>query len=41
MVTVVERPQHMFMRVSVGIHGDDVEAAIEVRAGKMQWRFVA
>lgn len=25
----VERPQHMMMRVSVGIHGDDLEAAIE------------
>ncbi|TNE69578.1 MAG: ribonucleoside-diphosphate reductase subunit alpha [Bacteroidetes bacterium] len=26
---VVERPQHMFMRVAVGIHGEDIEAAIE------------
>jgi ribonucleoside-diphosphate reductase subunit M1 len=26
---VVERPQHMFMRVSVGIHGSDIESAIE------------
>ncbi|KAI9330570.1 ribonucleotide reductase [Zopfochytrium polystomum] len=26
---VVERPQHLLMRVSVGIHGEDVEAAIE------------
>lgn len=26
---VVERPQHMLMRVSLGIHGDDVAAAIE------------
>jgi ribonucleoside-diphosphate reductase alpha chain len=26
---VVERPQHMLMRVAVGIHMDDVEAAIE------------
>ncbi|HAD11125.1 MAG TPA: ribonucleoside-diphosphate reductase subunit alpha [Saprospirales bacterium] len=26
---VVERPQHLFMRVSVGIHGEDIEAAIE------------
>lgn len=26
---VVERPQHMLMRVSVGIHGDDIDAAIE------------
>ena len=26
---VVERPQQMLMRVSVGIHGDDIDAAIE------------
>ena len=26
---VVERPQHLFMRVSVGIHGADIDAAIE------------
>ena len=26
---IVERPQHMLMRVSVGIHGDDIEAAIQ------------
>lgn len=26
---IVERPQHMLMRVAVGIHGDDVDAAIE------------
>ena len=26
---VVERPQHMLMRAAVGIHGDDVTAAIE------------
>merc|ERR1719449_467462 len=26
---VVERPQQMLMRVSVGIHGEDVDAAIE------------
>lgn len=26
---VVERPQHMLMRVSVGIHQEDIEAAIE------------
>lgn len=25
----VERPQHMLMRVAVGIHGDDIRAAIE------------
>ncbi|MCB0514749.1 MAG: ribonucleoside-diphosphate reductase subunit alpha [Chitinophagales bacterium] len=26
---VVERPQHMFMRVAIGIHGEDIEAAIQ------------
>ncbi|KAI9697043.1 MAG: ribonucleotide-diphosphate reductase subunit rnr1 [Candelina mexicana] len=26
---IAERPQHMIMRVAVGIHGDDVEKAIE------------
>ena len=26
---VVERPQHLIMRVAVGIHGDDIPAAIE------------
>jgi ribonucleoside-diphosphate reductase subunit M1 len=26
---VVERPQHMLMRVAIGIHGADIEAAIE------------
>merc|ERR1712038_1121886 len=25
----VERPQHMLMRVAVGIHGEDIEAAVE------------
>ncbi len=27
---VAERPQHMLMRVSIGIHEDDIDAAIEV-----------
>jgi ribonucleoside-diphosphate reductase alpha chain len=26
---IVERPQHLFMRVAVGIHKDDIDAAIE------------
>ena len=26
---VMERPQHMLMRVAVGIHGEDIDAAIE------------
>ena len=28
---VAERPQHMLMRVAVGIHGENIEKAIEVR----------
>lgn len=28
----VERPQHLFMRVAVGIHKEDIDAAIEVFA---------
>ena len=27
---IAERPQHMLMRVSIGIHHEDLEAAIEV-----------
>lgn len=26
---VVERPQHLFMRTAIGIHGDHIEAAVE------------
>ncbi len=26
---IVERPQHMLMRVSVGIHGEDIDAAVQ------------
>lgn len=26
---VIERPQHLFMRVAIGIHGENLEAAIE------------
>ena len=26
---IIERPQHMYMRVALGIHGDDIDAAIE------------
>lgn len=26
---IVERPQHLFMRVAIGIHGDDIDAALE------------
>jgi ribonucleoside-diphosphate reductase subunit M1 len=27
--TIIERPQHLFMRVAFGIHGDDIESAFE------------
>jgi len=27
--TVVERPQHLWMRVAIGIHGDDIKDALE------------
>lgn len=30
---VVERPQHMFMRVALGIHGDDLKDALETYDG--------
>lgn len=26
---IVERPQHLFMRVAIGIHGEDIDAALE------------
>jgi ribonucleotide reductase alpha subunit len=26
---IIERPQHMIMRVALGIHGDDIDAALE------------
>ena len=26
---IVERPQHMYMRVAIGIHKEDIEAAIK------------
>ena len=28
---VIERPQHMLMRVAVGIHKDDIQSVIEVK----------
>jgi len=30
---VAERPQHMLMRVAIGIHEEDLDAAIEVSSG--------
>ena len=29
-LSVAERPQHMLMRVAIGIHGENLDAAIEV-----------
>lgn len=29
---IVERPQFMIMRVAIGIHKEDIDAAIEVRS---------
>lgn len=26
---IIERPQHLFMKIAVGIHGDDIDSAIE------------
>ena len=31
-LAVAERPQHMLMRVAIGIHGEDIDAAIEVNS---------
>ena len=34
---VVERPQHMLMRVSVGIHKDDIESAVRNHMMSQRW----
>ena len=36
----VERPQHMFMRVAIGIHGKDIKEALETYDGMSCKRFV-
>lgn len=36
---IVERPQHLFMRVAVGIHKDDLESALETYDGMSTRRF--
>jgi ribonucleotide reductase alpha subunit len=36
---VVERPQHLFMRVAVGIHQDDLQAALETYDLMSQGKF--
>ena len=33
---IAERPQHMLMRVSVGIHGEDIKSAIKVCTPKIE-----
>ncbi len=37
---VVERPQHMFMRVALAIHGDDIKSAIETYDSMSQRLFI-
>jgi ribonucleoside-diphosphate reductase alpha chain len=37
---VIERPQHMFMRVAIGIHGDDIKDVIETYDGMSQKLFL-
>ena len=36
----VERPQHMFMRVALGIHGDDIKDALETYDGMSNKMFL-
>lgn len=36
---VVERPQHMLMRVAIGIHFNDIDSAIEVRMRRLSKLF--
>ncbi len=37
---IIERPQYMFMRVALGIHGEDVESAIETYDMMSTKRFI-
>jgi ribonucleotide reductase alpha subunit len=37
---VIERPQHMFMRVAIGIHGDDIKDVLETYDGMSQKLFL-
>jgi ribonucleoside-diphosphate reductase alpha chain len=37
---VIERPQHMFMRVAIGIHGDDIKDVLETYDGMTQKMFL-
>ena len=37
---IIERPQHMFMRVAIGIHGHDIKEVLETYDGMTSKRFV-
>ena len=37
---IIERPQHMFMRVALGIHGDDIKDALETYDGMSNKMFL-
>lgn len=36
---VVERPQHMLMRVAVGIHMEDIDAGGWLGGGSRHWQY--
>jgi ribonucleotide reductase alpha subunit len=36
----VERPQHLFMRVAIGIHGDDIKDALQTYDGMSTKKFI-
>lgn len=37
---IIERPQHMFMRVAIGIHGKDIKDVLETYDGMSQKKFL-
>lgn len=37
---IIERPQHMIMRVAIGIHGDDLREVLETYDGISQKKFI-
>src|SRR3972149_3346917 len=39
-IRVMERPQHMWMRVAIGIHGNDIDAAIETYQHMADGKFI-
>jgi ribonucleotide reductase alpha subunit len=36
----IERPQHLFMRVAIGIHGDDIKEALQTYDGMSTKKFI-